>query len=163
VKWAFVERKCDEEIRDFIVDMSLAYIEPGWFKNESKDWPEAFVSELADVVMVRWRDRKDDRALRKMWMRKLNVETDVVSDDEVTAPSGGEKGPASTAATIGRDNHRAADLDRATSGATRPPVKRKHSSQTVEVTKCRPKQDPRIVFLSDDSEDSELLVLRPGR
>jgi hypothetical protein len=63
-----VERKCDEEIRDFIIDVSLAYIEPGWFKKWSKTLPEAFVSELANVAnvaMVRWIDRKDDRTLKK--------------------------------------------------------------------------------------------------
>lgn len=29
VKWAFLEHKCDDEIRAFIIDISLAYIKPG--------------------------------------------------------------------------------------------------------------------------------------
>jgi hypothetical protein len=166
VKWAFVDRQCDDEIRSFIIDMSLPYIEPGWFKNDGKNWPEAFVSELADVAMVQWRDRKGGRALRKIWMKKLKVEVDLVSDDDVTVPVGGKKASASTTSGIPRDKHRAVGMDSTMSKATRLPATWKRSGQTVQVTKRiggtdrQPKQDARFSFLSDDSDDGELIVLR---
>ncbi|KAF7681379.1 hypothetical protein GT037_000355 [Alternaria burnsii] len=57
LKWAFVERKRDDEIREFIIDLGLEFIKPGVFKKASKIWPGAFIGELADAAMVRWRDR----------------------------------------------------------------------------------------------------------
>jgi hypothetical protein len=100
VKWAFVNRKGNNEIRDFIIEISLAYIEPGWFKKEGSRWPEAFVRELADAAMVRWEQRKSFAEQKKMWMRKLNFE-DEEEQEEARASCG-----------VWRDENRAAYLDR---------------------------------------------------
>jgi hypothetical protein len=100
VKWAFVDRKCGNEIRDFIIDIILAYIEPGWFKSEAKHWPDIFVRELADAAMVRWSQKKSFVEQKKAWMVKLGVETEE------------EKGEAPVSASVWRDENRAAYLDR---------------------------------------------------
>jgi hypothetical protein len=168
VEWAFVGRKCDNEIRDFIIDVFVCHIRPGWFKDRSKDWPEAFVSELADAAMVRWGDRKDYMVLKKNWIKKLGVELGVESDEEFTAPLGEKKGSTFAVPNARRDYHRAADLDRATSGATRHPSNRKHSGNKVEVRKRTdrmeggPKQGGCVLFISDDSDGEELIVPRSG-
>ena len=99
VKWAFVDRKCDKEIRDFVIDITLAYIEKGWFTREAKHWPEVFVMELADAAMVRWGKRKSFGEQKKIWMQRLGVE-----DEEEEAP------PPSSC--VWRDENRAAYLDR---------------------------------------------------
>ncbi|KAI4697250.1 uncharacterized protein J4E84_000377 [Alternaria hordeiaustralica] len=166
VKWAFVDRKCDEEIRAFVIDISLAYIEPGWFKSEGKNWPEAFVSELADAAMVRWGDRKDGRTTRKMWMEKLSVGVDLTSDDEDTAPVGGSTSLASAASRSLRGRNPAIGLNSPKAEATEVPATRKRPCQKVEVkkhthsAKRRLKQDVRSMPLSDDSDDGGLVVYR---
>ncbi|KAG9192687.1 hypothetical protein G6011_11421 [Alternaria panax] len=94
IKWDFVERKCDDDIRDFIIDRVLTIIEPGWFKNRSKLWPDVFVSELAYGAMVRWGDSKeeDTRMFKEIWMEKLGVEEDILGDEEFSVPLSGSKG-----------------------------------------------------------------------
>ncbi|CAN9083880.1 unnamed protein product [Alternaria sp. RS040] len=111
LKWAFAERKCDDEIREFIIDFGLEVIQPGFFKKASKIWPEAFIGELADAAMVRWRDRRGLKTLKKMWMKKLNIEMDPVSDDKVTALSSSKSNPKSAVPKVPHDSHRAADSD----------------------------------------------------
>jgi hypothetical protein len=100
VKWAFVDRKGNNEICDFIIDITLAYIEPGWFKSEGGRWPEVFVRELADAAMVRWGQRKTFAEQKKAWMAKLGVETEE------------KNGEGPILASVWRDESRAAYLDR---------------------------------------------------
>jgi hypothetical protein len=100
VKWAFVDRKGNNEIRDFIIDITLAYIEPGWFKSEGGRWLEIFVRELADAAMVRWGQRKTFAEQKNAWMVKLGVEIEE------------RKGEAPVSASVWRDESRAAYLDR---------------------------------------------------
>jgi hypothetical protein len=100
VKWAFVDRNCNNEIRDFIIDITLAYIEPGWFKKEGGHWPEVFVREMADAAMVRWSQKKTFAEQRKSWMVKLGVETEE------------KKKETPVSASVWRDESRAAYLDR---------------------------------------------------
>jgi hypothetical protein len=100
VEWAFVDRKGNNEIREFILDITLAYIEPGWFKKEGSRWPEAFVRELADAAMVRWTQRKSFAEQKKAWMKKLNV-----GDEEEVEETRSSSG-------VWRDENRAAYLDR---------------------------------------------------
>ncbi|EOA89820.1 hypothetical protein ACJQWK_02758 [Exserohilum turcicum] len=76
VKWAFVERKCSDEIREFMVDVSLTGIESGWFKEMGKRFPEAFVSQSADGAVRKWRNGNNRRGLgdvRRDWMRRVGA------------------------------------------------------------------------------------------
>jgi len=124
------------------------------------------VSELADAAMVRWEDRKDGRATRKMWMEKLSVEVDLTSDDEDTAPVGGSTSLASSASRSLQDKHPAVGLNSPKAGATEVPGTRKRPGQKVEVkkhthsAKRRLKQDVRSMPLSNDSDDGGLVVYR---
>lgn len=99
-------------------------------------------------------------------MKKLSMGMELVSDSEVTAPLSGKKGSAFAVPDIWRDNHRIADPERAIPGVARPPSSRKHIGQKVEVRKRTDrmergsKQDARVLFLSDDSDDDELVVSR---
>ncbi|KAF1839639.1 hypothetical protein BDW02DRAFT_604131 [Decorospora gaudefroyi] len=85
VQWAFVLRRCEDEVREFILEVSLVYIEPGWFAKEAGVWPSVFVRQLADVAMVNWAERKSFGELKKVWLDKLGgvgEEAEVVEEEE---------------------------------------------------------------------------------
>ncbi|KAF1934686.1 hypothetical protein EJ02DRAFT_489888 [Clathrospora elynae] len=65
VKWAFVGRRGNDEIRDYVIDIFMAYMEPGWFKKHAEKWPGTFVRELFDVAMMGWGARKSFGELRR--------------------------------------------------------------------------------------------------
>jgi hypothetical protein len=43
VQWAFVEGNANAEIKDFVMEVFMAIVKPGWFKEEGKKWPSMFV------------------------------------------------------------------------------------------------------------------------
>ncbi|KAB2102387.1 hypothetical protein AG0111_0g9045 [Alternaria gaisen] len=108
IKWDFVERKCDDEIREFIIDVSLRRVKPGSFYNSGKIQPEAFVREITDTAVARWKNNHDLKPLKKMWMEKLNIEMDPVSDDKVTALLSGKSNTTSAVPEVPHDSRRAA-------------------------------------------------------
>lgn len=71
LEWASVERKCDDEIREFIIDSRREWVKPSFFKKAR---------------------REDLETLKKRWMKRLNIEMDLVSDDKVTSFSVGVQG-----------------------------------------------------------------------
>lgn len=54
IEWAFdKDEKNIEDIRDFIVEVFITRMEPGWFKAHSDKWPKVFVQALADKSLER--------------------------------------------------------------------------------------------------------------
>ncbi|EDU49262.1 hypothetical protein PtrSN002B_006840 [Pyrenophora tritici-repentis] len=90
VKWAFVERKCDDEIRDFVLTVALTYLYPGWFRIWGDLWPDEYVRELADMAMTTWKERKSIGDLSKMWAEKLGTESDDDEEEGLVAKSKGQ-------------------------------------------------------------------------
>ncbi|KAF2130084.1 hypothetical protein P153DRAFT_422802 [Dothidotthia symphoricarpi CBS 119687] len=66
VQWAFVEGRGNDEIRAFVIEDFLRFLEPGWFKNYSAGWPRVFSVALADAAL----DRMEDHTTYKGLMRK---------------------------------------------------------------------------------------------
>ncbi|RMZ70247.1 E3 ubiquitin- ligase Zswim2 [Pyrenophora seminiperda CCB06] len=119
VKWAFVERKSDAQIREFVLDVSLVYITPGWFTKQGKDWPDEFLRALADAAMVGWQERKSFAELKEIWMQKLGKEG-VSEDEEDWITKKKRQASADTAATC---------LDRPISGVERQLATPQHSGE----------------------------------
>lgn len=47
-EFVFGEEKRCHEMEDFVVDVFMARLKPGWFERESDKWPKRFVRVLAD-------------------------------------------------------------------------------------------------------------------
>jgi hypothetical protein len=59
VQWVFVEGWANEEIRGFVVKVFMAFVKPGWFKEQADMWPDEFVRVLADKALERMERKKD--------------------------------------------------------------------------------------------------------
>jgi hypothetical protein len=89
VSWAFDEEKdeSNEEIRAFVVEVFMVFMQPGWFKREGEKkegakWPEAFVWAVADKALegVKMKSFGD---VERVWRRKGCVEgVEEKGDDE---------------------------------------------------------------------------------
>ena len=88
VHWAFVERRGNEEIRGFVIEVFKAGIGPGWFKKEAERWPDGFVRELADDIFRGVGRVKTFAEVKREWMRRLESTVERVSDGEEDGGSG---------------------------------------------------------------------------
>lgn len=69
VEWAFAEGNASNEIKEFVVEIFMAHMEPGWFKNDSKDWPDVFVREVAEMVFEQSQGKRMTfEEIRRSWM-----------------------------------------------------------------------------------------------
>lgn len=71
IKWAFVEDCGVKKIKDFILEVFLAFVEPGWFREESSRWPEVFVRELSEWLLVGGK-RRGFEEIKMEWLGKMN-------------------------------------------------------------------------------------------
>ncbi|KAH7393862.1 hypothetical protein DE146DRAFT_110285 [Phaeosphaeria sp. MPI-PUGE-AT-0046c] len=99
VKWTFVEDCKVKEIKDFVMEVFLAFMEPGWFREESARWPEVFVREVGESLLEDGR-MKGYEEIKSRWLEKLG------SDQE-----GGSK-----ETMVGVDDR---DIERLVAGSTR--------------------------------------------
>ncbi|KAF1843704.1 uncharacterized protein K460DRAFT_289503 [Cucurbitaria berberidis CBS 394.84] len=117
VKWAFTQSKRSEEIKAFVIEVFMAYMEPGWFKKEAAKWPDVFTWELADVAMARG-ERKSFKELEERHCKAMGTQDEggfsgessceIDSDDELSGVLGQ---PACDALRDRRrDVHQEADL-----------------------------------------------------
>lgn len=154
VTWAFVERKGNDDIRNFIILVFMVYVEPGWFKKEAARWLDAFVRELADVAMVTWGGRKTFEELKKEWLQKmkLRIDSDIVKpgevDNDVTISTGVKRPSSSHSRT---SNQRKAKNTRSFDHRFRP-----SGQQTSEYTRVTMGNMSHIPT-SDDYEDEGLM------
>jgi hypothetical protein len=81
VHWAFVEGNANNEIKDFVMDVFMAFIKPGWFVREGKKWPGVFVRSLADK-MLKGTKREAYEEVKEAWLKKLEVEDGKDEGDE---------------------------------------------------------------------------------
>ncbi|KAL5120335.1 hypothetical protein ACEQ8H_001625 [Pleosporales sp. CAS-2024a] len=72
VRWAFVDRLANKEIKEFMLDVFMAHNEQGWFKAHAEKWPKEFVTELADRALEAC-TRKRYHSVQSEWMRKLGI------------------------------------------------------------------------------------------
>mgnify|MGYP006877402436 CR=1 FL=1 len=135
IKWAFVKRNCNDEIRNFILSVSLADLEPGWFSKEGDLWPDEYIRELADFAMVNWTERKRLAELRKMWMEKISAASMEEEEESFVEKKKGHVSTIGAASGIWRDSARAACLDRTISGVEKRAAGRQHSGYKVDVKK----------------------------
>ena len=165
VKWAFVERRCDDEVRDFVLTVSLTYIGHGWFSKEGKDWPCEFVRELADVAMTRWKGRASFAELRSAWMDKVNTKGWEEEEEGFVAKSKENESASIAASDVWCDGGQAAHLDRASSGFEKHPAGRQHLGQK-DSRKCSNRierwQRQDMMFLVKNSDDDMLVVPHSG-
>jgi len=81
VEWAFGEGNADEEVRGFVVEVFLAHVDVGWFKNESREWPAQFVGEVAEMMLgvVEGREKRMRFGdIKAVWLREAE-EIEVVN------------------------------------------------------------------------------------
>ncbi|OAK95110.1 hypothetical protein IQ06DRAFT_178030, partial [Phaeosphaeriaceae sp. SRC1lsM3a] len=65
VKWTFVDDCGVKEIKDFVMEVFLAFVEPEWFRKESATWPEVFVGEVGERLLEGGRRREFDEIQRR--------------------------------------------------------------------------------------------------
>ena len=167
VKWAFIERKGDDEVRDFVLTVSLTYIGPGWFSKEGKAWPGEFVRELADVAMTRWKERASFAELRSAWMGKVNTEGWEEEEEEggFVTKSKGKVSASIAASGVWRDGGQTAHFDQAISVFEKHPANDHHLSQK-DFRKCSNRverwQRQDMMFHVENPDDDMLVVLHSG-
>ncbi|KAF2033321.1 hypothetical protein EK21DRAFT_58878 [Setomelanomma holmii] len=88
VKWAFTDGQANEEIKDFVMEVFMAFMKPGWFKNEGAKWPQGFVRELADRAFVGMRGRKSYQDIKREWEKRVETEdadegVEIVARDKI--------------------------------------------------------------------------------
>jgi hypothetical protein len=86
VEWAFVEGNGDEEIKGFVVEVFMCFMETGWFVKEGKSWPDAFVRALADRALEGWMEggqgTEGFEGVKGRWIGKDEAEIPEVKGDE---------------------------------------------------------------------------------
>jgi hypothetical protein len=82
VKWAFTEGYATDEIKDFVVDVFIAHMEPGWFREESASWPDVFVREVAERVFEGMGSKREYDDIKRDWMEELEGKEVVVYEAE---------------------------------------------------------------------------------
>lgn len=83
VAWAFVQDNANMEIKDFVMEVFMTSVKPGWFKMNGGKWPDVFVRSLADRILEGGK-RKNYHAIREAWLERLEVE-----DEEIEEGGGG--------------------------------------------------------------------------
>jgi hypothetical protein len=88
VSWAFdMERdEANEEIRKFVVEIFMVFVQPGWFKREGEKkegakWPEAFVWIMADKALERAK-KKIFGDVERVWRKKIGLEEGVEKKED---------------------------------------------------------------------------------
>lgn len=74
VKWTFVDDCGVKEIKDFVMEVFLAFVEPEWFRKESATWPEVFVGEVGERLLEGGRRREFDEIQRRWLLETLDGE-----------------------------------------------------------------------------------------
>lgn len=84
IEWAFdKDEKHMEDIRDFIVEVFIMSMEPGWFKAHSDKWPKAFVQALADKSLERaLAGGKDFDGLKAKYIGTTEEDSEPIEDIE---------------------------------------------------------------------------------
>tara|TARA_R110002003_G_scaffold198_1_gene15442 strand:+ start:5907 stop:6617 length:711 start_codon:yes stop_codon:yes gene_type:complete len=73
VKWAWTGGHGTQEIKDFVMEVFMAFMQPGWFKSEAAKWDEGFVRDMADRALEGM-EKRGYREVRMEWMRRLEME-----------------------------------------------------------------------------------------
>jgi hypothetical protein len=88
INWAFEDGYGNEEICRFVIDVFMTYMEPGWFRDESKGWPDGFVREVAERAWEGCRTRKSYKDVKREWLGRLQEEEEE-AEDKVEEVRGG--------------------------------------------------------------------------
>jgi hypothetical protein len=86
VYWAFVEGCAKEEIRKFVVEMSMAFVKPGWFEEQGGMWPDKFVRVLADKALEGMVGKMGYKDVKNKWVEKLSDTDKAVEEAELERP-----------------------------------------------------------------------------
>ncbi|KAH7085332.1 hypothetical protein BKA63DRAFT_597993 [Paraphoma chrysanthemicola] len=100
VKWAFGEGHADQEIREFVVEVFMAFVDSGWFGRESGQWDSEFVKACADRALEVWVGRKGYREVRREWLARMDggdgsddlEEVKIVPRDKILETKGKDAG-----------------------------------------------------------------------
>jgi hypothetical protein len=72
VQWVFVEGWANEEIRGFVVEVFMAFVKLGWFKEQADMWPDEFVRVLADKALEGMERKMGYKDVKIKWLGKLS-------------------------------------------------------------------------------------------
>jgi hypothetical protein len=69
-----------------VIEVFMAFMKPGWFRDESKGWPDVFVREVAENAWEGCRRRRSFADVKDEWMKKLEE----AEEDEIVEVSNGD-------------------------------------------------------------------------
>ncbi|KAF2827381.1 hypothetical protein CC86DRAFT_393528 [Ophiobolus disseminans] len=85
IKWAFTDGYGGEEIEDFIIQVFMSSMKPGWFRKESAAWPDLFVRKLADRAFAEMDEKRSYVKIREEWMEYVEKKEEEEAQVETTA------------------------------------------------------------------------------
>jgi len=74
IKWAFTEGHVDEDIKEFVIEVFMSFMQPGWFSRESASWPDVFVKAVADRAFEDMRGKRDFEEIKRQWLKDIEEE-----------------------------------------------------------------------------------------
>lgn len=72
VKWTIVDDCGVKEVKDFVMEVFLAFAKPGRFRELSASWPDVFVREMGERLLEDGR-RRGFEEIKREWLEKLKV------------------------------------------------------------------------------------------